>query len=218
MACAATVSTVAAFTAAMAAPAANTPAPAPPAAGAPANLHAELGAVTITRGQVADGTHYVSPNPAQAYDRKSHDVGWFSHDTTMGKKDGPTLHYGAHNVATYAFGTGTPGSRGTFWTPALAVSPKSACTVSFVHSYALADASRLSIADVMTFSYSFDNKTWVDEALPKPAVTIPWTTFTKTIPCQGHDKVLLGWDFDSKDGVNNKGRGWNLKSFDLKQN
>jgi hypothetical protein len=212
-ACAVIVSTVAAA----AAPAANPPAAPPQAANAPANMHVELGTLTITRGQTFDGKHYMAPNPAQRYDKKSHDVGWYAQDTTMGKKDGPTLHYGAHNLATYTYGTQTPGSRGTFWTPAFAISPKLGCTVSFVHSYALANASRLGLPDVMTFSYSFDGVAWTDEALPKPAVSIPWTTFTKAIPCQGHSQVWLSWDFDSKNDVPKGGRGWNLKSFDLKQ-
>jgi hypothetical protein len=211
IACAAIVSTVA-----MAA-APTTPTPPPPPDNPPANLHVDLGTVTITRAQVLDSKHYVSPNPAQRYDKKSHDVGWFAQDTTMGKKGGPTLHYGAHNVATYTYGTQTPGSRGQFWTPPFPISSKLGCTVSFVHSYALANADRLLGVDVMLFRYSFDGLNWTDEVVPKPAVSIPWTTFSKAIPCQGHSQVWFSWDFDTKNDVPKGGRGWNLKSFDLKQ-
>ncbi|HEY4941969.1 MAG TPA: hypothetical protein VII56_11140 [Rhizomicrobium sp.] len=181
------------------------------------NLHVDLATIEFTRGQVPDGKHYMSTNPAQAYNRKFHDVSWYSHDTVMGAKV-PTLHYGAHNHATYAIGPESPGTRGTFWTPAFAINSKSPCKLSFSHSYGLGDASRLiSSVDILTFSYSFDGQFWVTEALPKPSVKIPWTTVNKAIPCQGHSALWLNWDFNTVDGAHNDGRGWNLKSFDLQQ-
>ncbi len=189
----------------------------PPGDAAPANLHVNLGALDLKRDQLPDGKHYMSTGPAQAYDAKSHDVTWYSRDTVMGRRT-PTLHYGAHNFPTYSFGTETPGSRGTFWTPALPISPKFACTVSFVHSYALGDASRIALGvDRMTFSYSFDGNNWIDDVLPKPGVKIAWTTVVKPIPCQSHTALWLKWDFNTINGEHNNGRGWNLKSFDLQQ-
>ena len=191
---------------------------APPAANAaPANVHVNLATLDFTRGERPDGKHYMSTGPAQAYDKKSHDVSWYSRDTVMGRRV-PTLHYGAHNFPTYSAGPEAPGSRGTFWTPAFPIAPQSACTVSFVHSYALGDASRVRAGvDMMTFSYSFDGQNWVDTALPKPGIKLPWTTVTKSIPCQGHTALWLSWDFSTVDGEHNNGRGWNLKTFDLTQ-
>ncbi|HEX4302461.1 MAG TPA: hypothetical protein VHZ78_06695 [Rhizomicrobium sp.] len=194
--------------------------PAAPAApdSPPVNMHINLSNLDLKRDQVPDGVHYMATGPAQAYDKKSHDVGWYSHDLVMGKKT-PTLHYGAFNRATYAYGvTDIPGSRGQFWTPAFAINSKAACTVSFVHSYALGDASRMAPGvDQMMFRYRLDSQAWVDQAMPKPSVKINWTTVTVNIPCQGHSKLQLSWDFNTVDGEHNTGRGWNLKSFDLKQ-
>lgn len=121
-------------------------------------------------------------------------------------------------------------NKGEIFSPEFELNPFIGTTnVAFDYSYALdttmsgAFNETDSGVDQMSFKYrTYDEATstwgdWVTVNIPKTTLNQNWTTLTQAIPSTGKSKVQFAWEFDTVDGKNNAGRGWNLENLTIRQ-